>query len=355
MKNWLLPAFFAAFIMGSIAAPRAHAQHAPLPLGSVGQVAGSACPRGFLDGMSCFQGEISCPGTDDIGFMYGFKEPDVAEKGTIVLLEGGGGTSDVSSVQYSDKYLEAGFSIVQLVWDTPWGVTENTVGTSIKVAACRPATFLNFVFKNLYRGGGMCAQGTSAGSGAVAYSLAWYGGANFLDKVELLSGPVFGDVEKGCMVPHAPTVTVCPAGQLGCNGDPWEDPPYYVGGDIKGLDLWTGNPTCNGGSPTSEASDSSWKSMSIVDGTDNPTFSYPQTGMAAWLCSSVALEQNNSAAQGEFFYQQFTDPRQTDGYSVTRIDHCTGTEGVSNGTTPQGVAGLTAISDDMIAGCFKRH
>jgi hypothetical protein len=95
--------------------------------------------------------------------------------------------------------------------------------------------------------------------------------------------------------------------------------------------------------------------MSIVDGTNNPSFSYPRTSMAAWLCSNVATEQNNSAAQGEFFYQQFTSFRQTAGYSVTRIDHCTGTEGVSNGVTPQGVSGMTAISQDMVAACVRRH
>jgi hypothetical protein len=355
MKIQLIPALVAAFLMSSIAALRANAQRAPLPLGSVKQVVSSTCPSGFLAGMNCFSAQISCPDTADIGFTYGVEGPDVAEKGTIVFLEGGSGTSDTSSVEYSGKYLDAGFRIVQFVWDSPWGVTGNTTSTGIKVAACRPATFLNYVYQNLYSAGGMCAQGDSAGSGAAAYSLAWYGGANFLDKVELLSGPVFGDIEEGCMVPHAPTVTVCPAGQLGCNGAPWPDPPYYVGADINGIDLWSGNSTCNSGSPTSKAADASWKSMSIVDGTDNPSFSYPQTAMAGWLCSNVALEQNNSAAEGEFFYQQFTDPGQTDGYSVTRIDHCSGTEGVSNGTTPQGVAGMTAISNDMINSCYKRH
>ena len=95
--------------------------------------------------------------------------------------------------------------------------------------------------------------------------------------------------------------------------------------------------------------------MSIVDGTFNPSFSYPQTAMAGWLCSNVAKQQNNSAAQGEFFYQQFLFPWQTAGYSLTRIDNCSGTEGVGNGVTPQGVNGFTAISQDMIAGCVRRH
>jgi hypothetical protein len=355
MKKRLLPALIAAILAGSIAATPVHAQRAPLPLGTVTEVTQVSCPINFVAGMTCFQAQMSCPDTDNIGFTYGFEDPPGIEKGTIVFLEGGSGTIDSSSVDYSEDYLENGFRIVQFIWDSPWGVTNATTSTGIKTAACRPATFLNFVFQNLYRGGGMCAQGDSAGSGAVAYSLAWYGGANFLDKVELLSGPVFGDVEEGCIVPNAPTVTVCPEGQLGCNGSPWPDSPAYVGSDIKGIDLWSGDATCNGGTPTSAASNQQWKDMSIVDGTDNPSFSYPHTAMAAWLCSNVATEQNNSAAEGEFFYEQFTSFRQTAGYSVTRVDHCTGTEGVTNGLTPQGVDGLTAISRDMIAGCVKRR
>ena len=40
---------------------------------------------------------------------------------------------------------------------------------------------------------------------------------------------------------------------------------------------------------------------------------------------------------------------------MTRIDNCSGNEGVSDGVTPQGESGFNAISHDMIAGCVKRH
>jgi hypothetical protein len=135
----------------------------------------------------------------------------------------------------------------------------------------------------------------------------------------------------------------------------WPDSPAYVGGDITAIDAWSGKPTCNGSQTTSKAANLSWQTMSIVDGTDNPSFSYPQTAMAGWLCSNIAGSQNNSAAQGEFFYEQFTNSTQTAGYSVTRIDNCSGNEGVSDGTIPQGESGYNAISQDMIAGCIKRH
>ena len=58
----------------------------------------------------------------------------------------------------------------------------------------------------------MCAQGFSAGSGALGYALAWYGAATsaeyHLDKVALLSGPVFSDIEQGCEDPIPPPQTV---------------------------------------------------------------------------------------------------------------------------------------------------
>ena len=297
-------------LTGSIIAPRSQAQRAPLPLGTVTNVSRlSSCPAGFFTGMTCFQARMSCPNTAEIGFTYGAKDSAGAARGTIVLLEGGTGKSASGGSEYAGKYLHDGFRIVDMAWESAWEVT-GVATASIKTAACRPATFLNYVSKNLNGDGSMCAQGDSAGSGAVAYSLAWYGAGDFLDKVELLSGPVFGNIEQGCIVPNAPISTVCPAGQYGCNGAPWPDSPAYVGGDITAIDAWSGKPTCNGTQTTSKAANLSWQAMSIVDGTDNPSFSYPQTAMAGWMCSNIAGSQNNSAAQGEFFYEQFTNSTQ---------------------------------------------
>jgi len=72
---------------------------------------------------------------------------------------------------------------------------------NIRTAACRPATFLHWVKgtpgnPGLWTQGGMCAQGASAGSGGLAYALAWYGEGSDLDKAVFLSGPVFSDIRK---------------------------------------------------------------------------------------------------------------------------------------------------------------
>jgi hypothetical protein len=359
MRNCLFAALGAVLAAMAFSSIPAHSQAAPLPLGVIHRrsiTPLSSCPAGYYPGMSCFKGEVDdCPSTVNLGFTYGFKNPSTEPVGTIVFLEGGGGTSAYLDPTFPQKYLEHGYQVVYLAWDADWEFSDGTTGTSIKNAACRPATFINYIYENLYTKGGMCAQADSAGSAAVAYSLAWYGSANYLDNVELLSGPVFGNIEQGCVVPHAPTVNVCATGQYGCNGAQWPDPPFYVDGDQGEVGQWSGQHTCNKGATTTQTANSAWKSMSIVDGTNNPSFNYPQTALAGYLCSNIDSVQNNSAAQGEFFYQQFTGPRQTAGYSVTRIDNCNGVEGVSSGTTPQGESGFDAISEHMLSACVQRH
>ena len=357
--NSAFPVF--ALILASIAMSSipARAQRAPLPLGTINPRAIrklESCPVGYYPGMSCFSGDVqNCPNTIDIGFTYGVETPDGDLAGTVVFLVGGGGTSAFQDSDYPQIYLAHRYQVIYFTWDTDWESTNGSSGTSIKDAACRPATFLNFVDENFHTEGAMCAQALSAGAGAAAYSLAWYGSSGYLDNVELLSGPVFGDIEQGCVVPNPPPVTVCQFDQLGCNGDPWFDPPSYVNGDPDLVARWSGQPSCNKGQNTTQIVNAIWKSMSIVDGTDNPSFFYPQTSLAGWLCSSDDSSQNNSAAEGEFFFQQFTSFRQTAGYSVTRIDHCSGPEDVSAGVTPQGQSGLDAISNHMLSACFSRH
>ncbi len=359
MRNTLLAALGAAFVVMAITTAMAHAQRAPLPLGFIDShsiIKLQECPTGYYPGMTCYSGKVqSCQFADDLGFTYGYETPSGDLAGTIVLLEGGGGTNPYMDPDYAQTYLQEGYQVVYLAWDTDWEFTGSGTGSSIKYAACRPATFLQYISQNLYSRGGMCAQGDSAGSGAVAYALAWYGEGSFLDNVELLSGPVFGDIEQGCVVPNASTVEVCSAGQYGCVGSQWPDSPAYVDGDEGEVADWSGISGCNGGRKTSDFANDGWKAMSIVDGTDDPSFNYPTTGVAGWLCSNDNSVQNNSAAEGEFFYQQFTTSNQTAAYSVTRINSCQGVEGVSGGELPDGQNGFDAISNNMLGACFKRH
>jgi hypothetical protein len=360
MKTWLVSALVATFAALFFCALSAQSQSTALPLGKIDKnmiTKLPACPIGYYPGMTCYTGKVyNCANAVDLGFTYGTLNPALPPVGTVVFLEGGGGNDPFVDPHYANKYLQQNLQVVYLAWDADWEYTGVNSGTSIKYAACRPATFLNYVYQNLNStGSAMCAQGASAGAGAVAYTLAWYGGSTYLDNVELLSGPVFSDIKQGCEVPNARPITVCPTGQLGCVGKQWSDSPVYVDHDEELVGPWSGFNVCNEGGSTSPAAESAWKSMSIVDGTRNPTFNYPQTAMAGWLCSNVNSKQNNSAAQGQFFYEQFTTRSQTASYSLTRIDHCQGAEGVDQGTTPKGELGVDAIGNDMLSACRKRH
>jgi hypothetical protein len=331
-----------------------------LPLGGVSGITPlSSCPAGYFSGASCFEATVSCPNTLDIQVTYGLTNPDGVPRGTIAFFNGAGGTQPYGGASrgrnYSEVYLQAGYQVVQSAWQTDWEDTGISGGKDVKTAACRPAALLNFFHQTLYEGdGGMCAQGASAGSAAVAYSLAWYGSSNYLDKVELLSGPVLSDIDQGCMVPNAPPVTVCPAGQFGCEGEPWVDKPQYVQGAQIAVGQWSGL-ACQNGSQTSTGANASWKAMSIAGGAGGSRFSYPKTAMAGWLCSNGV---NNSAAEGEIFYQHFSTRAQTAEYSLNRVDGCSGSEGVEAGITASGRNGFVAISSDMtdpVEGCIKRH
>jgi hypothetical protein len=196
-----------------------------LQLGSVtGNTLMAACGGGqWLSGMTCYSATISgCPNVDNINFIYGYLPPTGVPQGVITYFDGGDGTSAVMEapeLQMLSYYASQHYGVVEIAWGTAW---EYTTNANIQNAACRPATFLNYVYNGIYQsiatgsGGnskaGMCAQGFSAGSTAITYSLAYYGAWNYIDSVELISGPVLSDIKQGCMEPDAPNVTVCPAG-----------------------------------------------------------------------------------------------------------------------------------------------
>ncbi len=94
-----------------------------------------------------------------------------------------------------------------MAWQTDWEKVGTGYTPNILTAACRPAGFLKYTHASLLNSGTpICAQAASAGSGALAYSLVWYGNGNggylnsYITNVELNSGPVFGDIELGCEV-----------------------------------------------------------------------------------------------------------------------------------------------------------
>ncbi len=344
----------------------------PGALGTVSNVAPlTPCPTGpggYAAGMTCSQATVSCPNTADIGVTYGYMAPAGTIQGTVFFHGGGDGTEPQDITDFADAYSAAGLALVQMAWASKWedtGLATKNVGQ----AACRPATLMKYIFDNVATtsGAAKCAQGFSAGSAAVAYALAWYGAGSYLDNAELISGPVFSDIEQGCEFPPPALLTVCGPGQFGCTGASFQDSPSYTPGTADGVGGITGDTSCGGGpnnnTPTTSQSNANWKAMSIVNGTSAPTFSYPQTSIAGWVCNNgtVAGVGNNSAAQGDIFYQQFSSTSQTGGsFSLNPVSLCNGDEGVSEGVFGT-LSGSDAITDDTIgsgasaAHCIVRH
>lgn len=88
------------------------------------------------------------------------------------------------------------------------------------------------------------------------------------------------------------------------------------------------------------------------------------TGVHAWLCAGYATINgvyqctapkcpNNSAAQGNFFYEQFTSSADRT-FQLTGIQNCVQEEGVDEGTDPDtGLSAITAIENDMENHCVS--
>jgi hypothetical protein len=363
----------------------ARAQYGPLSLGQVTgiQSSSTAClASGWASGINCYTATVtSCANISNAAVTFGYVNPTTsAVNGTVVFFNGSSGTapagdatgSTPGETQYINDYLAAGYQIVQVAWTQPWQESiipwppeDGPPLGNIQAAACRSATFLNYVFNSssMYKGvynnnnkAGMCAQGASAGSAQVAYSLAYFGvpapAQWWIDNVELISGPVFGDIKQGCEVPAPPSVTVCPSGQWGCQpgtGTSWTLSPTYLPGTNTGVGAWTNDPTCANGQTTSLQSNALWLAQSIVDqGTGaTPSFTYSHTAMSAWLCRSVANQvssqtcssnyiqndkycPNNSSPQGEIFYSQIGQSNSPPSYNVYAVDNCNGPEGASD-------------------------
>jgi len=347
-----------ALVLGATSA------HAQLPTSTpTGVTTLSSCPSnlGFYSDPNnhptCYNGTISCSNTAPITPTWSVTNHGAAN-GTIVFFTGGGGESAASfpgeEQLYVPLYTSANYQVVQVSWPSDWELVNNGTTSytpNILNAACRPASLLAYIYQNVYGTGGMCAQGASAGGGGLAYALAWYGAFSYLDKAVFTSGPVFSDIEQGCEVPNSTSVSMCPSTQLGCNG--WTSNPLPTESaeftdHAIAAETWTGgttytNPggTCgNSGLPIEATTyNSQWLAQSIVNfpsAGQQPKFSYQKTAMTAWLCEGLDQEGglNNSASEGEIFFQQFTSTTQYNWLEVDGVSTCKDTEGVGDGTPP---------------------
>ena len=383
----------------------AHAQSPYLSTGSWSNPVGplSSCPSGFdTPGMTCYTTTVSCPdpynpghNIADLGVTYGYEAPPTGTPyiGTIVMFPGGPGTSPataINEIQFIQHYKGLGYEMIQLSWDEAWEdvnfpIPPDTFG-NIQTAACRQATFLSFVHSSttissqtpviLWQPGptaGFCAQGSSAGSAAIAYAMTWYGAADattgFLDNVELLAGPPLSRVDAGCFQSPSgpwPNVDVCDPSNGGigaCQG--WPSPhgislsPTYQFPAYNGVRQWTNVAACAETSGDTSPWNGVWDNMSIVSPTvTTQQKTYPKTSVGAWLCDTSTGAMNNTTPEGYLYYQAIS-PLST-AFTVNAIYNCDGPEGVANGydipnTQDPKHEGITLIEKDMQNRCIARH
>ena len=279
-----------------------------------------------------------CARAVDLGVTIGVVSPAVP-KSTMVLFTGSTGTRPTGGAFAAD-YFKFGYRVVDVQWDAkPASGWEDTGINSHEPAnlltgACRPATLLNYLEKQ-FPAAPFCAQGSSAGSSAIAYAVAEYG-VTPPDAVEFVPGPVMTKVDFGCNL-ASPTVLVNPS-----DGLQYDNNPQYVDQFATSISHFTGQPC-----PTS-VQNLALSSQNIVQTGAN--LSWPHTFVGQWTCNLSSGLINNSSAQAEYFKDNLGIVA---AHHFTAVSNCRGSEDVQNGTTLEGVKGQKGIEAEMEAQCVK--
>ncbi len=259
-------------------------------LGRVTVLGPATCPPNATQGAACTSVSVSCPKVPDLTAVLGEAFPTATAKGTIILVNGGGGTTFFNN-GFADAYLNDGFRVVQLAWTTDW---EDTGGVGVKSGACRGATLFRYVFYTVQggdRSGGFCAQGSSGGGAAIVYALAHYRLSDYFDYVAIGAGPGVSRMDYGCdrALYKGPALNLCPL---------VTSAPYTYASGVK-VDNWETTTTCHDQVPLQSDIDK-WAADSLVSTGGN--YSYPKTAMSWFFCATPPV--NNSTGQGKFMIDQ---------------------------------------------------
>lgn len=192
------------------------------PLGTVSSSSQLSSCAGSLQGGTCYQLAVSCPGASDISVYLKVLTPSVAPVGTVLFGVGTGGSGlydDPNSAGYAygsnvvQSVLNAGYNTVQVSFGAPFNSNQSAGWLQgpggVRRLACRYATVADWVYKNpkainpnvgasVTNSAPMCATGNSGGSAAIAYAVYEYGLNSELAMVEPTSGPVMTRIDLGC-------------------------------------------------------------------------------------------------------------------------------------------------------------
>jgi hypothetical protein len=308
-------------------------------LGTISEVTNETCPTivngdpadwvtatsGGTDVVTtCYHAEITCSQTTELGVTYGVATPTGASNGMIVFVPSkfgiltlpGNYNGEIPFDLYHDN-----FQTVQFAFDSEWQITGTGVG-SIKVAACRVATIVNFLYTSYFltntqntSTAGMCAHSLSGGAGGLAYAMTYYGAGDYIDKAVFVSGPQYGNLVTGCVPPLEPELNICPSTNgvyaMGCSSSAgtWSDYPSYeqvkTAKDIS-TELYDDPPCFDTNYNYTQAKQSLLAETSIVDGLSDASYTYPSTAVTAYLCDDDYLWTNPSETQAWYYFSQFS-------------------------------------------------
>ncbi len=309
-----------------------------LPTGSITVINPAAtCTSGAAPGATCQNLQIICPGIPDANAQVAIAEPAGAAAGTVFMIYGGGGQTFFDE-GFPPAYLARGLRVVQVSFVAAGGnpaAWEDVPAGSIKLAACRVATLIEWTFQGAHgasRTTGFCAHGHSGGSGAMGYVMAHYGMEALLDYVIYDAGPVFSRIDYGC----APEL-IGGDGRFVCSD--LMDGTFAYAGAATMVDGWENTTTCGSGSAP-PADIARWTADSVIS--DGADFDYPRTDVSFWWC---AINANAAAGQGSFFAEAVQSSKTT-----TCV---TGTCNIEPPWSDPG--GFAMMVDAMAAGCVPRH
>jgi hypothetical protein len=224
--RWALTALFGA----ALALGLSSSALATMPTGSA-YIAGTGgtCGATSLATSSCRLANVTCKNLwdpdgkrsfsiDDRTASLKVTEPPSTDNGTVIIQIGGGGTGTGEANTYGTAAFTTlnnlGLRIVQVAWaggGVDNGMWQGSPSSSSYGGdsspdgpldlSCRFATLSKTVCEDstLHASGKPCiAYGQSGGSSAIAYTLARYGGGDWLDGAVLSGGPPIGDLKRGC-------------------------------------------------------------------------------------------------------------------------------------------------------------
>lgn len=263
---------------------------APRPLGTlVLEEGGEPCG----DGDRCIRFVVTCPQVaQPVKGYFVIDDPAGPSRGTVAMFSGGEGSGFLPRGSARggtrraalDEVRDAGFRIVQVVWDEGWtgGAPEGNEG--LGKLSCRPATATAWISDHLTdEGTPLCAGGGSGGAAQVSYLLSHYGLEDRLSLVLPFTGYWMGRIDLGCL-----------------DDDPLNASLHYNDGARGFIDTTMGYPRGEGPCTKRDQSQrATFEEASIALGGND--YVHPNTLVAIVLAGA---DQVGALVQGHTYYER---------------------------------------------------